>query len=170
MDPAAKNPSSREREQIESRDPIARRSLFESSIQDLKIAFRSLRKSPGFAIAAILTLALGIGVNAAIFQLIDSVRLRRLPVADPRGLVSLQIKGGNQTVGLRRSSETLSLALFEQIRKQRESLSGVFAWLEYDFRLGQGAQQRRAPGLWVSGEIFTTLGVLPFKGRLLSAE
>lgn len=142
----------------------------ESTLQDLKLALRSLRKSPGFAIAAILTLALGIGVNAAIFQLIDSVRLRSLPVADPRGLVSLQIKGGNQTVGLRRSPETLSLALFEQIRKQRESLSSVFAWLEYDFRLGQGAQQRRAPGLWVSGEIFTTLGVLPFKGRLLSAE
>jgi predicted permease len=142
----------------------------ESTLQDLKLALRSLRKSPGFAVAAILTLALGIGVNAAIFQLIDSVRLRSLPVSDPRELVSVQIKGGNETVGIHRTPATLSLALFEQIRKQQQGLSSVFAWLEHDFRLGQGAQQRRAPGLWVSGDLFSTLGVLPFKGRLLSAE
>jgi putative ABC transport system permease protein len=142
----------------------------ESTLQDVKLALRSLRKSPGFAIAAILTLTLGIGVNASIFQLIDSVRLRTLPVTEPRELVSVQIKGGNQTVGIRRTPATLSLALYEQIRKQQEGLSSVFAWTEHDFRLGQGAQQRRAPGLWVSGDIFSTLGVVPFKGRLLSTE
>jgi predicted permease len=142
----------------------------ESTLQDLRLALRSLRKSPGFALTAILTLALGIGVNAAIFQLIDAVRLRSLPVVDPQALVGVQIKGGNYTVGIRRSPATLSLALFEQIRKQQQGLSGVFAWFNHDFRLGQGAQQRRAPGLWVSGDIFTTLGVAPFKGRLLSSE
>ncbi|MGA2429954.1 MAG: ABC transporter permease [Candidatus Acidiferrum sp.] len=142
----------------------------ESTLQDLRLALRSLRKSPGFAVAAILTLALGIGVNAAIFQLIDSVRLRSLPVADPQSLVSVQVKGGNYTVGIRRTPAALSLALFEQIHAQQEGLSGVFAWLEHDFRLGQGAQQTRAPGLWVSGDLFTTLGVAPFRGRLLSAE
>ena len=83
----------------------------ESTQQDLKFALRSLRKSPGFAAVAILTLALGIGVNAAIFQLIDSVRLRSLPVADPQTLVSVQIKGGNPTVGIHRTPATLSLAL-----------------------------------------------------------
>src|SRR5580692_5917559 len=142
----------------------------ESTLQDLRLALRSLRKSPGFALTAILTLALGIGVNAAIFQLIDAVRLRSLPVVDPQALVGVQIKGGNYTVGIRRSPATLSLALFEQIRKQQQGLSGVFAWFNHDFRLGQGAQQRRAPGLWVSGDIFTTLGVAPFRGRLLSPE
>jgi len=142
----------------------------ESTLQDLRLALRSLRKSPGFALTAILTLALGIGVNAAIFQLIDAVRLRSLPVVDPQALVGVQIKGGNYTVGIRRSPATLSLALFEQIRKQQQGLSGVFAWFNHDFRLGQGAQQRRAPGLWVSGDIFTTLGVAPFEGRLLSSE
>jgi predicted permease len=142
----------------------------ESTLQDLRLALRSLRKSPGFALTAILTLALGIGVNAAIFQLIDAVRLRSLPVVDPQALVGVQIKGGNYTVGIRRSPATLSLALFEQIRKQQQGLSGVFAWFNHDFRLGQGAQQRRAPGLWVSGDLFTTLGVAPFKGRLLSPE
>jgi len=142
----------------------------ESTLQDLRLALRSLRKSPGFALTAILTLALGIGVNAAIFQLIDAVRLRSLPVVDPQALVGVQIKGGNYTVGIRRTPTALSLALFEQIRKQQQGLSGVFAWFNHDFRLGQGAQQRRAPGLWVSGDIFTTLGVAPFKGRLLSPE
>ena len=142
----------------------------ESTLQDLRLALRSLRKSPGFALTAILTLALGIGVNAAIFQLIDAVRLRSLPVVDPQALVSVQIKGGNNTVGIRRNPAVLSLALFEQIRKQQQALSGVFAWFNHEFRLGQGAQQRRAPGLWVSGDIFTTLGVAPFRGRLLSPE
>ncbi len=139
-------------------------------MQDLRLALRSLRKSPGFAITAILTLALGIGVNAAIFQLIDAVRLRSLPVAEPQTLVSVQIKGGNHTVGIRRTPATLSLALFERIRKQQQGLSGIFAWFNQDLRLGQGAQQRRAQGIWVSGDTFTTLGVVPFKGRLLSGE
>ncbi len=142
----------------------------ESTLQDLRLALRSLRKSPGFALTAILTLALGIGVNAAIFQLIDAVRLRSLPVADPQALIGIQIKGGNYTVGIRRTPAALSLALFDQIHRQQQGLSGVFAWFNHDFRLGEGAQQRRAPGLWVSGDIFTTLGVLPFKGRLLSPE
>ena len=142
----------------------------ESTLQDLRLALRSLRKSPGFALTAILTLAFGIGVNAAIFQLIDAVRLRSLPVVDPQALVGVQIKGGNYTVGIRRTPAALSLTLFEQIRKQQQGLSGVFAWFNHDFRLGQGAQQRRAPGLWVSGDIFTILGIAPFKGRLLSAE
>ena len=142
----------------------------ESTLQDLRLALRSLRKSPGFAITAILTLALGIGVNAAIFQLIDAVRLRSLPVADPRALVGVQFKGGNYTVGIRRTPAALSLALFEQIHKQQQGMSSVFAWFNHDFRLGQGAQQRRAPGLWISGDTFATLGVVPFRGRLLSAE
>jgi predicted permease len=142
----------------------------ESTLQDLRLALRSLRKSPGFAITAILTLALGIGVNASIFQLIDAVRLRSLPVAEPQTLVTVQIKGGNHTVGIRRTPATLSLALFEQIRKHQQGLSGIFAWFNQDLRLGQGAQQRRAQGIWVSGDTFTTLGVVPFKGRLLSSE
>src|ERR1700720_2974801 len=121
----------------------------ESTLQDLRLALRSLRKSPGFALTAILTLALGIGVNAAIFQLIDAVRLRSLPVVDPRALVGVQIKGGNYTVGIRRTPAAVSLALFEEIRKQQQGLSGLFAWFDQDVHLGEHPQQRRAAGLWV---------------------
>jgi predicted permease len=143
-------------------------SWIESASQDFRLALRSLRKSPGFAVTAILTLALGIGVNAAIFQLIDAVRLRSLPVADPQALVGVQIKGGNYTVGIRRTPAAVSLALFEEIRKQQQGLSGLFAWFDQDVHLGEHPQQRRAAGLWVSGDIFNTLNVAPFKGRLLS--
>src|ERR1700730_7653526 len=145
-------------------------SWIESASQDFRLALRSLRKSPGFAVTAILTLALGIGVNAAIFQLIDAVRLRSLPVVDPQHLVGVQIKGGNYTVGISRTPATVSLALFEQVHKQQQGFSGIFAWFDHDFRIDQGAQQKRVPGLWVSGDFFTALGLVPFKGRLLSAE
>jgi putative ABC transport system permease protein len=169
MDPAAKNPSSREREQIESRDPIARRSLFESSIQDLKIAFRSLRKSPGFAITAILTLALGIGVNASIFQLMDAVRLRSLPVAAPDRLASVEIRGGIHDFIPVRPSD-LSFPLWEQIRDHQQAFSSVFAWRTNHVRVGQGIDERKAVALWFTGEAFNTLGISPEKGRFFLTE
>src|ERR1700743_357745 len=116
MDPAANNsnPASTPREQGESRSSNSKHSWFESSIQDLKVAFRSLRKSPGFAITAILTLALGIGVNASIFQLMDAVRLRSLPVADPERLASVEIRGGVHDFIPARSSD-LSYPPGEQV-------------------------------------------------------
>lgn len=68
--------------------------------QDLRYAFRTLRKSGGFTATAILTLALGIGANTAIFQLLDAVRLRSLPVSTPQSLALVQIKGGNHGFGI----------------------------------------------------------------------
>jgi hypothetical protein len=73
----------------------------QTALQDLRFALRTLRKSPAFAVTAILTLALGIGANSAIFQLLDAVRLRSLPVADPAALVRVQIKGGFRGFGWR---------------------------------------------------------------------
>src|SRR5579859_7963099 len=66
----------------------------ETAFQDLRFALRSLRKSPAFTVTAVLTLALGIGANTAIFQLLDAVRLRSLPVSDPASLVRVEIRGG----------------------------------------------------------------------------
>jgi predicted permease len=138
--------------------------------RDLRFALRSLRKSPGFTATAILTLALGIGANTAIFQLLDAVRLRSLPVADPQSLASVQIRGGNHGFGVTADETKLSYPLWQQIRTQQQAFSGVFAWQSNDFRLGQAGQERRAQGLWVSGEIFTALGIAPVKGRVFTAE
>ncbi len=139
-------------------------------LQDLRFALRTLRKSPAFAVTAILTLTLGIGANAAIFQLLDAVRLRSLPVVDPRSLVRVQIKGGLQGFGLRENETALSTALWEQIRTQQGAFSGFFAWLTRPAPIGQGDQERLVQGLWVSGEAFPVLGIVPVRGRLFTPE
>src|SRR6266446_7027914 len=72
---------------------------FEYLLQDVRFAIRTLRKSWGFALTAILTLALGIGANTAIFQLVDAVRLRSLPVPHPERLAGVQVKNGNRGFG-----------------------------------------------------------------------
>jgi predicted permease len=171
MDLAANNPkpSSTEREQIETRNSNTTRPWFESSVQDLKVAFRSLRKSPGFAITAILTLALGIGVNASIFQLMDAVRLRSLPVADPDRLAAVEIRGGVHDFIPARSSD-LSYPLWEQVRDHQEAFSSVFAWRTNHVRIGEGIEERKADALWFTGEAFNTLGISPEKGRFFSPE
>ena len=99
----------------------------QTALQDVRFALRTLRKSPVFAATAILTLALGIGANTAIFQLLDAVRLRSLPVADPNSLVKIQIKGGVHEF-MYENEAALSSALWEQIRKQQDAFSGFFAW------------------------------------------
>ncbi len=141
-----------------------------TTLQDLRFALRTLRKSPAFAVTAILTLALGIGANTAIFQLLDAVRLRSLPVADPASLVKVQIKGGIHDFGWTANDTALSTALWEQIRKQQQAFSGFFAWRSTVYGIGRGEQERLAQGLWVSGEMFPMLGIVPAKGRLFTPE
>jgi predicted permease len=145
--------------------------FLETLFQDLRFGIRMLRKSPGFTVAAVLTLGLGIGANTAIFHLIDAVRLRSLPVSKPQDLVLVQLKGGNRGFGVNAGNETfLTYPLWEQIRDHQKSLSGVFAWDSWDFTVGHGSQAKSVTGLWVSGEMFSTLGVVPARGRLLSPE
>ncbi len=143
----------------------------ESMLQDLRLALRSLRKSPGFTATAILTLALGIGANTAIFQLLDAVLLKSLPIANPQTLAAVQVKGGNPGFGIGMGTDTnLTYPLWERIRENHEPFSTVFAWSGTSFQLGQGLQERQVRSLWVSGEMFNALGVLPFRGRLFSDE
>jgi predicted permease len=140
-----------------------------TALQDVRFALRTLRKSPVFAATAIFTLALGIGANTAIFQLLDAVRLRSLPVADPNSLVKIQIKGGVHEF-LYENETALSSALWEQIRKQQDAFSGFFAWNSHGYVIGRGEQERPAQGLWVSGEMFSMLGIVPIRGRLFTPE
>jgi predicted permease len=142
----------------------------ECALQDLRFALRALRKSPAFTATAILTLALGIGANTAIFQLLDAVRLRSLPVANPSSLVRVQIKGGLHDIGRTTSDTALSTALFEQIRIQRQAFSGFFAWRSAPYAIGEKDQERLVQGLWVSGEMFPLLGIVPIRGRLFTPD
>jgi predicted permease len=143
----------------------------ESLIQDVRFALRTLRKSWGFALTAVLILALGIGANTAIFQLLDAVRLRNLPVANPATLAAVQAKNGTRGFGITAGDyETLlSYPIWRQIRLHQNSFSSVAAWAQSGWMsLGEGAQERRAQALWVTGEIFSVLGVHPLRGRVFS--
>ena len=143
----------------------------EQMAQDLRHAFRTLRRSAGFTATGILTLALGIGANTAIFQLLDAVRLRSLPVSAPQSLVLVEIKGGNHGFGISDRDTNLTYPLFEQLRAHQEAFSGVFAWSGSDeVAVGQGSQQRRARVLWLTGNTFAVLGVPPIRGRLFTDE
>lgn len=144
---------------------------FGTVLLDLRFALRTMRKSPAFTATAILTLALGIGANTAIFQLLDAVRLRSLPVKDPASLVQVAIKGGLPPgFGWYDNETALSTALWEQIRKQRGAFSGLFAWRSGPYPIGHGDQERLTEGLWVSGEMFPVLGIVPARGRLFTPE
>jgi putative ABC transport system permease protein len=140
-------------------------------LKDIRYAARVLLKSPGFTAVAVLTLALGVGANTAIFQLIDAVRLSALPVKDPRGLVGVQLADTKGERGNFSSDyPAVTNPIWEQIRERQQSFSGVFAWGEDDFNLAQGGEARIARGLWVSGDFFNVLGVRPELGRLFSDE
>ncbi len=141
----------------------------ESTLQDLRYTARTLRKTPAFTLAAIATLALGIGANTAIFQLLDVVRLRSLPVPEPHRLARIQIRHGNAGWGVSHYPDNLTYALFEQIRDRQQGFSGVFAWEMRSQRIGEGAVARRAEVLLASGEFFTELRVSPAAGRLFHA-
>jgi putative ABC transport system permease protein len=132
---------------------------------DIRYGLRMLAKSPVFTLVAILTLALGIGANTAIFSLIDAVMLRSLPVQKPEQLVQLRIvdprSGG-------KGGAVFTHPLWELVRDQQDVFSGVFSWSEDRFDLAQGGAVQYISGIWASGGLFQTLGLRPAAGRLLS--
>jgi predicted permease len=139
--------------------------------RDLRHAFRFLRLSPGFTFVAILTLALGIGANTAIFQLIDSIRLRTIPVKNPQELGTIRIAGRHWSSGQFSSQYSqLTFAMWEQIRKRQEGFAEIAVWSDQRFNLATGGEVRKAKGIRVSGDFFHVLGVEPILGRLLGPE
>lgn len=140
--------------------------IFRSTLQDIRFAFRTLAKSWGFTSTAILILALGIGANTAIFQLLDAVRLRSLPVTHPEQLVTAEIKGGNRSFGIHFNEALLTYPQWDEIRRHQEAFSEVFAWGTLGtFKIGEGTRRKRARELWLSSQAFSTLGVIPYMGR-----
>jgi predicted permease len=145
--------------------------LIDGAWRDLKHGARLLRLNPAFALVAILSLALGVGANTAIFQLLDAVRLRTLPVADPQQLMEIRIgdAAGGRTGEFSGRRPNLTNPLWEKIRDQQQAFSSVLAWGGRPFDLTTGGEARYATGLWVSGDFFTTLGVPAIAGRVLTA-
>src|ERR1700674_734902 len=144
-------------------------SFLETLWQDLRFGLRLLRFNPAFAAAAILSLALGIGANTAIFQLLDAVRLRTLPVKNPEQMVKINIDHRNGASGsFSTRYPDLTYAQWEQIRAQQQAFSSVFVWGPNLFNISPGGEVHNIQGLWVSGEFFQTLGVEPAIGRLLT--
>src|SRR5882757_9340332 len=109
-----------------------------SFTQDLRYGLRQLRLNPGFTAVGVLSLALGIGANTAIFQLLDAVRLRSLPVQNPQELAEVRIVGGNRGMGINPGRYVqLTRPIWEQLRKQ-QIFSGIFAWATNELRVGEG--------------------------------
>lgn len=135
---------------------------------DLRYAIRMLRLNPGFAAVAIVSLALGIGANTAIFELLDAVLLRTLPVQAPQQLANIgEIQHGRVGSTVARQ-KNFSFAIWQQIQQQQKGFSGTAAWSTERFDLGQGGEARYVDGMWVSGSFFHTLGIQPSMGRLLT--
>jgi predicted permease len=145
--------------------------MLESILQDVRYGIRQLRQSPGFTSVAVLSLALGIGANTAIFQLVNAIRLKMLPVRDPQELVSIDFEKGSARAGWWSSrSANLTYAQWDQIRTQQQAFTGVLAWSAARFNLAHGGEPRFAEGLYVSGEFFRHLGVNPILGRTFTAQ
>src|SRR6267378_1850230 len=143
----------------------------ESFLADVRYALRTLRKTPGFTTTAIVTLALGIGANTAIFMLLNAIRLRSLPVQDPQELAEVRITdSGHQGMGLNQQYGELTRPLWQEIRDHQQSFSGVFAWSVNLRYVGRGSEMRHFHELRVSGDFFRVLRVRPFRGRLLMPE
>ena len=135
---------------------------------DLRYGIRVLRLNPGFTTAAILSLALGIGANTAIFQLLDAVRLKTLPVRDPQELALIKVNPHGRTGSFTTRWPDMTYAQFEEIEKLQHGFSAVATWAPEDMNLARSGEVRKAQGLWVSGGFFGMLGVQPLLGRLLT--
>lgn len=145
-------------------------SLLPSIWYDLRYALRLLRLNPTFTAVAVVSLALGIGANTAIFQLLDAVRLRTLPVKNPQelALLKLETQGKGVTGQMRGIGVQNTFAQWEQIRDHNQAFSGLAAWSQTSFNLSEAGEARNANGLYVSGDYFNVLGVSPVLGRLLN--
>lgn len=136
----------------------------ERLMQDLRYALRQLRHSPGFAITAILTLALGIGANTAIFTLTYALLLRSLPIERPDRLVQLQVKSRNSI----EPQHYHTSAFYEAVRQQQRVFSGICAWKGSLFTGEQSGDRRYLGAAIVNGDCFSTLGIHAVAGRLLT--
>jgi predicted permease len=136
----------------------------ETLFHDLRFGFRRLIKRPGFAVIAILSLALGIGANTAVFSLVNMILFRRLPVANPQEVVSVSVVGKNGAIA------AFSYPNYLDFRDHNEVLSGLLAARFTYMSLSRNGNNEKIWGNMVSGNYFDTLGVKPALGRTFLPE
>jgi len=138
--------------------------------RDFRYAVRTLARTPAFTVVAILSLTLGIGANTAMFQVLNGLLLRELPVASPRELVEINLPEADLDRGRGNFPRypAMPYPLYEELQRRQEAFSTVFAWADEWFNLAPAGEVRRAPGLWVSGDYFPALGLAPALGRLFT--
>src|SRR4029453_15422839 len=125
-------------------------------MSDIRDACRTLKATPVVTLVAILSLALGIGANTAIFSLLDSLMLKSLPVKVPDRLAVL---------GTGQDRDSWTYPIWEQVRDRRDLVDGAFAYSSSRFNLSRTAQTEFVDGFWGSGRIFEVLGVPAILGR-----
>src|SRR5688572_17276287 len=145
-----------------------------ASMSNLRLALRMLFRTPALTAIAILSLAIGIGANAAIFSLYNQMLMRPLPVADPYALVNLGAPGpkhGSQSSNNAGSSEyTFSYPMFRDLERARTRFSGLAAHRMLEANLSFKGQTTSGTGMLVSGSYFGVLGLTPAAGRLIGLE
>src|SRR5215471_18826829 len=127
-------------------------------MHDLRVAVRTLKATPVVSAVAILSLALGIGANTAIFSIVNSLLLRALPVKEPQ---QLALVTEDPTKGI----NSWTNPIWEQIRQRRDLFDGVLAWCPQRFNLAAGGETQFVDGIWASGSMFEVLGVPAMLGR-----
>ncbi len=136
-------------------------------VNDVRYAVRMLTKNPVFACVVVLTLALGIGANAAIFSLLDKVLLQSLPVANPDQLAVLSTYDPKEGPDI---DSSFSYSMYQDLRDRNSVFSGVIARGGTQMNVSYGDQTERVRGELVSGNFFEVLGVRPWAGRLFTQE
>jgi putative ABC transport system permease protein len=134
--------------------------------RDVRYAFRVFGRNPSFTFVIVMTLALGIGANTAIFSLIDALMLRWLPVHHPQELVQVDLREPGQTG----PPSTLSYPIARALATQHDAFAGAAGFSSGVVDVGAAGAVRRVPAAWVTGDFYPMLGLTPVEGRLLRRE
>ena len=143
--------------------------IWQSVLSDIQYAGRTLRQSPAFVAVAVLSVALGVGANTAIFTLVDQVLLRYLPVTRPQELVLLTVRG-TQYGAAWGDGDELSYPMYEDLRAHNDVFTGMFSRFAIPLSLNADGRTEHVAGELVSGSYFPTLGVTAARGRVIGAE
>ena len=136
-------------------------------MDDVRLSIRALRANPIVSVVAVLSLALGIGANTAIFSLVNGLLLRALPVAEPQRLVTIS---SDQAISLGfKAGIGWSYAMWDQLRQRSQAFDGALAWSNQRFNLAASGEAHSIDGLVTSGDFFTVLGVKAALGRTFTA-